>query len=562
MSTENAEQPVKRKSVADMWRDREQALLEKQKQPFKPTSSPARRSFKNFEEKKNEGADAATTNDSAKVETTASSNREAETTSKAAAVDAGEASTSRRPVSTKSKFAMMGQKHAARPKKLPTYQKYQQPSKRSDPKSPMSTNSDALLAEAFDDAVSAQEGNKLSKELSSRRRAPQSDGVEARPSEYSSLQVSDSASIPKDVHPKISSDNNDDESNISGLSSPGSPARSSRNQRRSKVMPETPEQSKNMDQASFDSEGYSAGTSTVSRRSAESPGLDVVAEAVVGEGFVSESDKEVSAFQDAMQKTSLEDIANDIKEEAAAVFGGIGIDKIQNDLNESMEAVSQRFSSLFAKKEEGPEQSGKSVEVGEIPAEGNLAATPAANSETPENVEAKPENVEPNPGSEDHKPENAAEELSPETTEAVTETAESATEDAKPVAQAAEPVETATPETAGKEAASTQHTVDGGDAPDPPLEAADSSEVFDPFASSEPADFADFSAFPDDAFSNSFAAPAPAPKPVQSILPKKELSAQRKPAGSPTRRKAPPAHEEVAIEVEYLEGSDDDEADV
>jgi len=545
MSTDNVEQPVKRKSVADMWREREQALLDKKDQPYKATASPARRPLKNFEEKKVEGAVAATTNDSTNAETSASSNQEA-APSKTASTNAGEASTTttRRPLSTKSKFAMMGQKHAARPKKLASYQKYQQPAKKNNAKSPNSTNSDAILAEAFDDAVSAQEGNKLSAELSSRRRAPQSDGAEPKPSEYSSLQVSDSASIPKDVHPKVSTDNNDDESNISGLSSPGSPARSSRNQRRSKAMPETPEQDNNMEQESFDSEVFSAGASTVTPRSAESPGLDVVSEAVVADGFVEERDNQVSAFQDAMQKMSLEDIAKDMKEEATAVFDGLNI-------GSSMAAASEKFSSLFAKKEEAPVQADKSAEAGETPTEGDAAATPAENSETPENAEPKPENAEEEPAT--------------ETTEAVTETAEPATEDVQPRAAVAEPVEpvaTETPETATEETAPALKSDGVADAPDPPLETADSSEVFDPFASSEPADFADFAAFSDDAFSSNFAAPAPAPKPAQPILPKKELSPQRKPVSSPPRRKAPPAQEEVAIEVEYLEDSDDDQADV
>ncbi|CAJ1966973.1 unnamed protein product [Cylindrotheca closterium] len=524
-----AEQPVKRKSVADMWREREQAVLEKQQQPYKPTASPARRSFKNVEEKKIEGAGVATTNNS-------SSNAATSATSKTASNNSGgEASTTRRPVSTKSKFAMMGQKHAARPKKLPTYQKYQQPAKKSDPKSPDSTNSDALLGDAFDDAVSEKEGKKLSTELSSRRRFPQSAGNATRPSEYSSLQVSDSASIPKDVHPKLSTDNNDDEqSNISGLSSPGSPARSARNQRRSKAIPESPEHDKGMDQ-SFDSGAYSTGMSTATNRS--SPGRDAVSE-VVADGFVQESDNQVSAFQDAMQKMSLEDIANDIKEEATAVFGGVG---------ESMAAASQKFSSLFAKKEEAPAQAEKSVEAGESPTEGDAAATetPAENSEEPENVESKPENV---------KEEPAAESIE------VAEAAEPVTEDVEPVAEVAEPVEpaepvvTEAPQTATKEV-STEKNDKGADAPDPPLEAADSSEVFDPFASNEPADFADFAAFPADAFSNDFAAPAP-------LVPKKELSQQRKPPSSPPR-KAPLAQEEVAIEVEYLDDdSDDDQADV
>lgn len=547
MSTEVAEQPVKRKSVADMWREREQAMLEKQQEPYK-TASPPRRSLKSFEEKKVDGTEAVNTDHAAQT-------------------DAETSEASRRPVSTKSKFAMMGQKHAARPKKLPSYQQYQQPSKKNDPKPPDSADSDDLLGEAFDDAVAAQEGKKRF-----------SDGADARASEYSSLQVSDSASIPKDVH-RSANDNYDDASNISGLSSPGSPARTSRNQRRANAILETPER-----QGSFDSreEGSAGSTASpveypsnfpeslddlsVAVSETLSEGLEAVTDgfnratdAVVNEGFVEESETEASAFHNALQKISLEDIKNDIKE-------ALLIDKIQNDLNESMASASQRISSLFARKEEEPAPAEKSLEDGETPVEGDAATTPVDAESTPEtateeSTEVAAETVEPVGETVTEADEAAGVE--------VTETEEPASEEpehespAEAATETADPAAIETSKNALDEAKPIEGADDVANVPDPPLEIPESSEVFDPFAPAEPEDFAnfaDFSAFPDDAFGSDFAAPAPASKPVDPVLPKQESSPKKKPASSPSRR--PAAQEEVAIEVEYLEDSDDDQADV
>jgi hypothetical protein len=424
--------PAKRTSVADMWRQKEQAMLAKQGAP-KPAPSPARRSFK-FEEKK---ADA--TNDNRKIEVqsstenstnavnswkkqgsfkssqpTANSNsgdyrskfggttnavtseatREAEAVPK---VDSNEGSTSERTASKKSKFAMMGQKHAARPKKLANFSSYQQQAATADgnPLSPVSMNS-AALSEAFDDVFPDEQGEKLSAELGYKRRAPQSEGLQdssisrqssaARASEYSSLRVSDSASIPHDVSGGAQrryyaeSDPKDDDSLISGLSSPGSPARSARQQRqnrRSNLESPREEEPKvsaalslgDAHTASFDSEGFSTVTSAMTganspRRSRPKSGLDrvseAVTEAVITDGFVNESDTNVTAFQDAVQKMSLADLANDMKEEAKAVFENVSMDKISNDFNQSMAAAQESFNRLVQSgnnaTETGPEQ--------------------------------------------------------------------------------------------------------------------------------------------------------------------------------------------------------------
>jgi hypothetical protein len=426
-------QPAKRTSVVNMWRQKEQDMLAKQGAP-KPAPSPARRSFK-FDEKK---VDATSGNSKIKVQSSfnktevshSSSNavnswkkpgsfkssqptansssgddhaatreatREAEAVSKVHSaeavpkVDSNEGSTSER--TKKNKFAMMGQKHAARPKKLANYSSYQQQAEKANgnPLSPVSMDSamdSAALSEAFDDVVPDEQGEKLSAELSSKRRAPQSEGLKdpsisrqsyaAKASEYSSLQVSDSASIPHDVNGgsaqkryyAAESDPKDDDSLISGLSSPGTPSRSVRQQRqnrRSNLESPREEEPKasaaelsvgGSHGASFDSEGFSTVTSamtgansamtgaTPSRRSRPKAGLDQVSEAVITDEFVSESDTNVSAFQDAVQKMSLADLANDMKEEARNVFKNVSMDKLSNDFNDRMVAAQQSFNRL------------------------------------------------------------------------------------------------------------------------------------------------------------------------------------------------------------------------
>lgn len=559
--------PAKRISVVDMWRQKEQAMLAKQGAPKpapSPAPSPARRSFK-FEEKKVDatndnsktGVQSSTKNttnavnswkkqgsfkssqpiansnsgdDRSKFDgTTHAAAREATGEAEAVPkVDSNEGSTSERTPSAKNKFAMMGQKHAARPKKLANYSSYQQQTAKADenPLSPVSMDS-AALSEAFDDMFPDEQGEKLSAGLGSKRRAPQSEGLQdssisrqssaARASEYSSLQVSDSASIPHDVNGGAQrryyaeSDQKDDDSLISGLSSPGSPARSVRQQRqnrRSKLESPREEEPKlsaalsvGDHTASFDSEGFSTVTSAMTgansamspRRSRNKSGLDQVSEAVITDGFVTESDTNVTAFQDAVQKTSLIDLANDMKEEAKAVFGNVSMDKISNNFNQSMATAKESFNRLsFNRLVQG---GNNAIETG------------------PEQKEGEPNEAENNEGEPKEVEQHVTEQEDSEQKEGDQKEGEQNEADWSGLFQT-EP------------AAQSQLAVQTEPVPKEPEkeELEQEAEKSMPVA----------------------APPPPAPKKVLTL----------------PKRQAPPVEEEVAIEVEYLEESDDEEGDV
>eukprot|EP00980_Cylindrotheca_fusiformis_P018493 scaffold6124_cov122-Cylindrotheca_fusiformis.AAC.12 len=411
-SAEGPPKPAKRTSVVDMWRKKEQAMLEKQGAPA-VAPSPVRRSFK-FEEKKHD-----VTNNVTKTEPTPAPTStltpEAKTnevntwkkqessnavqclppdsnvgdvgsnfggttntiTHRADTISKGESnyvSPSEKTSSSKNKFGIVGQRHTFRPATLQNHSSYQEQAgnDRTDSFSPLSMNS-GVLSEAFDDVVKDEQGEKLSAELTSTRRGPQSHGLQqaasrqssaSKASQYASLQVSDSASIPQDVHgirsqPFRKNDQKDeDDSLVSGLSSPGSPAVSNQQKRQNrKYKVESPREEKQNEEsviesiddgqmeANLDSEGVSTDTSALTGPEIPRPksGLDKASEAVITDEFVTESDTNVSAFQKAVQKMSLADLAYDMSDEAKAVFGNIDMGKVTNDFHQGIAAAQETF---------------------------------------------------------------------------------------------------------------------------------------------------------------------------------------------------------------------------
>jgi hypothetical protein len=221
--------------------------------------------------------------------------------------------------------------------------------------------------------------------------------------------------------------------------------------------------------------------------------LDQVSEAVITDGFVTESDTNVTAFQDAVQKTSLIDLANDMKEEAKAVFGNVSMDKISNNFNQSMATAKESFNRLsFNRLVQG---GNNAIETG------------------PEQKEGEPNEAENNEGEPKEVEQHVTEQEDSEQKEGDQKEGEQNEADWSGLFQT-EP------------AAQSQLAVQTEPVPKEPEkeELEQEAEKSMPVA----------------------APPPPAPKKVLTL----------------PKRQAPPVEEEVAIEVEYLEESDDEEGDV
>jgi hypothetical protein len=244
------------------------------------------------------------------------------------------------PHKSKNKFARMGQRHASRPKTLNTTATTKAPN----PLSP--SNDSAALSEAFQATVNEQEGEKLSAELTQRRKYNSE-------SEHSSLKVSDSAPVPKNLQQAA-----DEASFISGLSSVGSAGRSARHNRNQfRQYQKAPGEAKTLtpnnntgshekfrqdpsisphlrDHVESEMDA-TANTSFTDQKSQPKhrrvkSNMDKATEAIMDDQFVSQNEQEISEFQKAVSALSLREIASDLRE-----FTGVDFSKAQESLEKA-----------------------------------------------------------------------------------------------------------------------------------------------------------------------------------------------------------------------------------